>query len=253
MEPNAYKQFLELEREHWWFRGRRSVYFGILKHHLAGQRPKRVLDFGCGLGGFLEGLGELGEKVFPADISVESLAHCTDRGYPGGVVSDGYALPYEDESFDLVCMFDAIEHIEDAERVLREIKRVLRPGGLALASVPAYQFLFANNDRIAQHYRRYNRKLLRETFEQAGLRMERNTHTNVFLFPIILPAVLGIKAIEAIFPKRLDPEHTNLSWPIPRFVHSLLHGVFKAELPFSKRFDWPVGHSIVGIGRRPSS
>jgi SAM-dependent methyltransferase len=253
MEANAYKQFLELERDHWWFRGRRSVYFGLLKHHLAGQRPKRVLDFGCGLGGFLDGLDELSEHVYPADISVESLAHCGERGFPGGIVSDGYALPYADESFDLVCMFDTIEHLEHPELALNELKRVLKPGGLALASVPAYQFLFANNDRIAQHYRRYSRKMLADTFEQAGLKMERNTHTNIFLFPLILPAVLAIKCIEKLFPKKLDPDHTNLSWPIPAFVHTLLAGIFAAELPFSKRFNWPAGHSIVGIGRRPEA
>lgn len=251
MEPKAYRQFEELERTHWWFRGRRTVYLGILRHHLAGRRPARVLDLGCGMGGFLEGLGELGERVYPSDVSVEGLARCADRGFPGGVVSSGYALPYADASFDLVCMFDAIEHIEDDARVMREVARILVPGGLALATVPAYQFLYANNDRIAQHHRRYDRRMLRTALEQAGLVVERNTHTNVFLFPVILPAVLLLKAIERLRPRSLDPDHTNLSWPMPAFVNSLLHAVFAAELPFSRRFDWPAGHSICAIARKP--
>ncbi len=250
MEERAYRQFAELEREHWWFRGRRTVYFGLLKDTLDGERPARVLDLGCGMGGFLEGLSAVGGRVFPSDISVESLARCGERGFPGGVVSSGYSLPYADESFDLVCMFDAIEHIDDDHRVLREVARVLRPGGRALATVPAYQFLYANNDRIAQHKRRYTRPMLRTTMEQAGLTVERNTHSNVFLFPLILPAVLGIKCIEALFPRKLDPDHTNLSWPFPRVLHDVLHGIFAAELPFSRRFDWPVGHSICAIARK---
>ncbi len=251
MEETAYRQFEELERTHWWFRGRRTVYFGILEKHLGDDRPKRILDLGCGMGGFLHGLADLGDRVLPSDISVEGLARCEERGFPGGVVSSGYALPYEDGSFDLVCMFDAIEHIEDDHQVMREVARILRPGGLALATVPAYQFLYANNDRIAQHHRRYTRPMMRAVMEQAGLSVERNTHSNVFLFPLILPAVLGIKCIETLFPKKLDPDHTNLSWPIPNFVHGLLHGVFAAELPFSRRFDWPVGHSICAIARKP--
>jgi len=250
MEATAYRQFEELERTHWWFRGRRSVYFGLLAHHLDGKRPARVLDLGCGMGGFLEGLSELGEEVLPCDISVESLARCAERGYPGGVVASGYDLPYADQSFDLVCMFDAIEHTEDDAKVMREVARILRPGGLALATVPAYQFLYANNDRIAKHYRRYTRGSLGAVFEQAGLTVERNTHSNVFLFPLILPTVLALKCVEKLFPRRLDPDHTNLSWPIPGFVHGMLHGVFAAELPLSRRFDWPAGHSICAIARK---
>ncbi|MEM7306022.1 MAG: class I SAM-dependent methyltransferase [Planctomycetota bacterium] len=251
MEANAYKQFLELERTHWWFRGRRTVYFGLLRHHLNGSgAPKRVLDLGCGMGGFLEGLGEIGERITPSDISLESLGHCADRGFPHGILSSGYSLPFADDSFDLVCMFDAIEHIPDDHTVMREVARVLRPGGHVFVSVPAYQFLFANNDRVAQHQRRYTRGMLRGVFEQAGLTVERNTHSNVFLFPLILPAVLGIKLIETLFPRKLDPEHTNLSWPIPGFVHDFLHACFAAELPISRRFDWPAGHSIAAIARK---
>ena len=252
MDPNAYRQFLELERTHWWFRGRRTVYFGLLKAHLNGERPARVLDLGCGYGGFLEGLAQQGEKVLPGDISHESLSYCTERGFPGGVVSSGYALPYADASFDLVCMFDAIEHIPDDHQVMREVARILRPGGRVLITVPAYQFLYANNDKVANHHRRYSRGMVRRVFEQAGLQVERNTHANVFLFPLILPIVLMIKLLELVVTPK-DSEHTNLSWPIPGFVHGILHGIFAAELPVTRRFDWPVGHSIAAIARRPAA
>ncbi len=251
MQENAYRQFLELERTHWWFRGRRTVYFGLLDHVLAGRRCERILDLGCGYGGFLQGLSAHGARVYPSDISLESLRHCGERGFPAGVVSSGYALPYRDGAFDLVCLFDAIEHIPDDAAVMREVARVLAPGGLVLVTVPAYQFLYANNDRIAQHQRRYTRGMLRRVFEQAGLDVRRNTHSNVFLFPLILPTVLAIKVLEALLPRKVDSSHTNLSWPIPGFVHDLLHGVFRAELPFSRRFDWPLGHSIAAIAGRP--
>lgn len=251
MDQKAYEQFLGLERDHWWFRGRRAVYLGLLEHHLDGQRPRRVLDLGCGNGGFLEGLDRIGDHVFPSDISLESLVTCAQRGFPDSAVSSGYALPFADASFDLVCMFDAIEHIEDDERAMREVARVLRPGGHILVSVPAYQFLYANNDRVAQHFRRYTRPRLAGVFEQAGLVVERNSHANIFLFPVILPAVLAIKLLEKVLKKDASSDHTNLSWPIPQFVHDLCFRLFAAELPFTKRFNWPVGHSITAIARRP--
>lgn len=251
METTAYEQFRDLERTHWWFRGRRTVYFGLLRHLLAGERPARVLDLGCGMGGFLPGLSEIGERVFPADVSVESLAHCAERGFTAGAVVDGYALPYADASFDLVCLFDTVEHIPDDLAVMREVRRVLRPGGRAFLSVPAYPFLYSNNDRIAQHQRRYTRRTLGRLIEEAGLEVVRNTHSNVLLFPLILPVVLAIKAVEAVIPREADPQHTNLSWPIPGFVHDALHAVFASELVLSRRVDVPVGHSIAALARRP--
>ena len=84
------------------------------------------------------------------------------------------------------------------------------------------------------------------------LQVERNTHANVFLFPLILPIVLMIKLLELVVTPK-DSEHTNLSWPIPGFVHGILHGIFAAELPVTRRFDWPVGHSIAAIARRPAA
>jgi SAM-dependent methyltransferase len=252
MDPNAYRQFLELERTHWWFRGRRKVYFGLLRHHLGGRRLDRALDLGCGMGGFLDGIDEFAREVWPSDVDTASLVHCRERGHSGGVVSSGYSLPYADRSFDLVCMFDVLEHIPDDAAVVREVARILRPGGLLFVSVPAYQFLYANNDRIAQHERRYTRPRLRAVFEQAELEVERNTHANVLLFPVILPTVLAIKAGEALFDREASSEHTNLSWPLPKVVQDLLYGLFAAELPVTRRLDWPVGHSIAAIARRPA-
>lgn len=252
MDAKAYEQFRDLEASHWWFRGRRTVYLGLLRRHLAGRTAERALDLGTGMGGFLPGLAELARAVVPADVSVEGLVHCRERGFPGGVVVDGTRLPFSDGSFDLVCLFDTVEHVPDDLAVMREVARVLRPGGTAFLSVPAYQFLYSNNDRIAQHYRRYTRGRMGALLRGAGLEVVRNTHANVLLFPLILPAVLAAKAVEALVPRRADPKHTNLSWPMPAFLHDALHAAFAAELPLSARCDVPAGHSIAAIARRPA-
>ena len=250
MEAAAYRQFRDLEERHWWFRGRRTVYLGLLRHHLRGARPKRVLDLGCGVGGFLSGLSEIGERVLPTDMDRASLAICRERGFRLGVVADGYALPFADASFELVCLFDALEHIPDEARALSEVARVLAPGGRVVITVPAYQFLYANNDRVARHCRRYTRARLGLALLRAGFTLERNTHTNVFLFPLILPAVLLLKAWEHVRP-RLPSERTNLTLPLPAALQSVLWSIFAAELPFTRRFDWPAGHSILAIARKP--
>lgn len=256
MDPIAYQQFLELDKSHWWMRGRRSVYLGLIRHFTKASPPRRILDLGAGIGGFLEGLRDLaapGGRVFPADIDEESLTHIAARGFPGGVVADGDALPYADGSFDLVCLFDAIEHTADDLAVIHEVARLLAPGGHVFVSVPAYQFLYANNDRVVHHHRRYRRQRLDDLFARSGLEVVRNTHSNVFLFPLILPVVLAIKALEAVFNKEANSEHTNLTWPLPKFAHTLLHAIFAAELPLSKRLGWPFGHSICALAKKPEA
>jgi SAM-dependent methyltransferase len=254
MEPLAFEQFEALEREHWWFRGRRRVYLGLIERHCAGAPIERALDLGAGVGGFLPGLAQLARRVCPADSDPGSLAACGRRELPENVAAPVHssceALPFEDGSFDLVCLFDVLEHLDDDLTCLREVHRVLRPGGRLFASVPAYPCLYAGNDRLANHKRRYTRRSLARALEQAGLGIERNTHANVLLFPLILPAVLAIKTWELAFERAGPSRRTNLSWPLPRFAHALLYRAFAAELALSARFDVPLGHSIAAIASK---
>jgi hypothetical protein len=67
MQPQAFEQFERLERDHWWFRGRRRVYLGLLERALDGARPADALDLGTGVGGFLPGLARLAGRVVPVD------------------------------------------------------------------------------------------------------------------------------------------------------------------------------------------
>jgi SAM-dependent methyltransferase len=207
-----------------------------------------VLDLGCGLGGFLPSLQQLGFETIAADMDRDSLRYCHDRGFLQCSEIDCYQLPFPDCSFDWVTMFDVIEHIEDDTRVLREVKRILKPGGKAMISVPAYPFLYANNDRIAQHYRRYTRKAVDTLFKSTGYTVDRNTHSNVLLAPLIIPTILALKSFESLFLRENPTEHTNLSLKLPDFLNDMLYRVFAAELPLSRKFNLPFGHSICAIG-----
>lgn len=250
MEQNVYRQFAELEKEHWWFRGRRHVYMGLLKNSLSSGNPGRVLDLGCGLGGFLPSLQDFGFEVHAADMDAQSLQYCSERGFSSCTEVDCYRLPYPDDSFDWVTMFDVVEHIEDDARLMREVHRVVKPGGRVMISVPAYQFLFANNDVIAQHYRRYTVGSVKQLFNGTGFSMERNTYTNFFLSPLIIPVVLMIKLLEKTVMANRQSDHTNLSLQLPRVINEFLYRLFAAELPLSRRVNLPFGHSIAAIATR---
>lgn len=249
MKRLAHEQFRRLERSHWWFRGRRAVYLGLLEAALD-ERPERALDVGCGPGGFARELGRLARRVVAVDADAGALRTCAERELGPLVRADGAALPFADRSFELVTLFDVLEHLADERHALAEARRVLTPEGLLCASVPAHAWLYASNDRIAGHHRRYSRRGLVAALERAGFAVLRATYANVLLAPVIVPAVLGLRAAEGLGLFGRTPAHTNLSWPLPRIAHDALARVFAAELGWSRRRDAPFGHSLIALARR---
>ena len=247
MDAAAYRQFVELEERHFWFVGRRRIFFELLGRAVGERRDLRILDVGCGAGGMLGPLSRYGE-VAGIEISDEMAAFCRRRGFERVSTASAEDLPVQDGTLDLVTLFDTIEHIPDDVRVLRETRRVLAPGGLVFISVPAYQFLYANNDRVANHQRRYTAGELRRKLGAAGLEPVRVTYFNTLLFPIILPVVLLKKLRERI----VDPgDTTNLSAPVPRPLNRLLAAIMGLERHLVARWELPFGHSIVAIAKRP--
>ncbi len=97
---------------------------------------RRVLDLGCGLGGYTEALREHGARVVAADLSLPVLARLP-RAWPR-VCADALALPFADGAFDLVFCASLIEHVPDGAALLREAWRVVRPGGYGYVSFPPF-------------------------------------------------------------------------------------------------------------------
>jgi SAM-dependent methyltransferase len=245
MEQTANRQFVELERTHFWFVGRRTLFFPLIADQFPGRHDLRVLDVGCGAGGMLEELGRFGE-VYGIDTSPELVEFCHERGFANVRVGSAHRLPVDSGSVDLLTMFDTIEHIRDDVGALVEARRALDRDGRLFISTPAYQFLYANNDRVAHHERRYTVRELAEKLRSAGLAPVRLTYFNALLFPAILPAVL-LKKLQERFVAPGD--RTNLSHELPARLNDALARVMSSELPLLRRRDLPFGHSIIAIAR----
>lgn len=239
-----------LAGEHGWFRGRRRVYVELVRAALGEVLLTRALDIGAGGGGFVRALAELAQHVERVDLEPAALAPDARLELPAGVAADARQLPFRARSFDLVTLFDVLEHIDDERRVLAEARRALRPGGVIALTVPAYGWL---DSLGAGSVRRYSRSSLRRALVRSGFQVERITHTNVALFPALAPTVLALELIERL---RLVPRHVRhlrSAVPMPRWLSSVLGHMFAAELALSSRFDLPIGHSILAIARRPTA
>lgn len=200
MMEHTYPILFRVEQSHWWHIGRRKIIAGFVEEicrRVTDRRP-RILDVGCGTGANLMMLSKYGDAE-GVDISEDALAFCRERGLDKVRLGAGEELPYDDGAFDLVTALDVVEHMDDDLAGLKEMRRVLRPGGRVLLFVPTFMFLWGLQDDVSNHRRRYRLPELRRVLEEAGFEVERTTYANItFFFPILfirqLMRVTGIKA-----------------------------------------------------------
>ncbi len=173
------KATLEVDEHHWWYRGRRRVILAELER-LPLPAGASVLDAGCGSGRTLQELTRFGE-VTGIELDPDAAGLARSRGHGEVRVGRLEELPWEDGSFDLITCLDVIEHTADDRLTLRELRRVTRPGGFLLVTVPAYQALWSLHDEANHHYRRYGRRSLRSAAQDAGWSVQRVTSFNSLL------------------------------------------------------------------------
>ncbi len=197
---HTYPILFRVEQSHWWHIGRRKIIASFVEdicRRVTDRRP-RILDVGCGTGANLLMLSKYGDAE-GVDVSEDALAFCRERGLANVKLGAAEELPYDDGTFDLVTALDVVEHLDDDLAGLREMRRVLRPGGRVLLFVPTFMFLWGLQDDVSHHRRRYRMPELRHVLEQAGFEIERTTYANItFFMPILamrkLMRLTGIKA-----------------------------------------------------------
>src|SRR5689334_9695378 len=144
MEQGELQAILDSDERHWWYRGRLRIVTNEVER--IGLPPNaRILDAGCGSGSVLGHLRAFGE-VTGADVSPLAVAAARARRTGEVVQASIERLPFPDGSFDLVTCLDVLEHTPDDVAVLRELRRITRPGGHVLLTVPAYQALWSGHD-----------------------------------------------------------------------------------------------------------
>jgi hypothetical protein len=170
MNPEEYRVMAELEGVQWWYAGMRRIARALLEPLLpeAGSRSRRILDAGCGTGWNLQALSVFGE-THGVDLSPLAASATRRRG---GRVSLGnlLSLPYGSASFDVVTSFDVIYHawVVDDVQAVRELARVLKPGGVLLLKAPALKILWGAHDEAVLSRHRYTRPEMETLVRRPG-------------------------------------------------------------------------------------
>lgn len=242
MEPQVYQEIAQQEDSHWWFCALRAIARVLLKR-LQLPHHANILDAGCGSGGNLSLLTSFG-KVYAFEMDKGSVARAKTRGV--GQIESGSlpdAIPFDGMTFDLITLFDVLEHIKDDNAALAALAARLKPGGALLINVPAFPCLFSRHDELNHHYRRYNMNELAVKVNAAGFDIRVMNYWNFWLFP----AVAAARLMERLRPPHRDSLGLNTR---SATLNRLLAWFVSSERFLVPRLWLPFGTSIILLAEK---
>jgi SAM-dependent methyltransferase len=243
MDAAEYTNIAALEGTHWYYAGKREL---VRKWLQKVRRPKPddlLLDCGAGTGRFAEEMSAYC-RVMVLDDHEEALRILRTRFRPDQIISlAGDRVPLPDGTLDYVTALDVLEHTPDDAAVVRGFHRLLKPGGIALVTVPAGMSLWSDWDVSLHHFRRYSRPQLRALFPADQWDVVHANYTNVPVFP----AVWFVRRWRKWFPKKENgarAEDAIPSAPINSALRAQFVGLAMSRVPM------PFGVSLLLVARR---
>ena len=240
MDPSAYREMADTEGRHWWFTGRRAILTTLLRR-LALPREARILEIGCGTGGNLDMLAAFGRvSAMETDDTARAIAlEKTGGRFEIRAGACPHDIPFPPQAFELVCMFDVLEHIEDDVATLQAVRRLLAAQGRALITVPAYGWMWSAHDEFLHHKRRYTAGELRAKARTASLQIDQLSYFNTLLFPL----AAAVRLRDRLLGEKQASGHGIPPGP----VNGLFHALFSAERHVVGRVPLPFGVSLVAL------
>lgn len=249
MKAEDYTDLYDLEDRFWWFVGMRAITAALLDPYCRGKVYGRILDSGCGSGGMLSWLARYNEagRLFGVDVAQEAVDFCQTRGYQTIVQGSAIELPFPDAAFDLVTSFDVLVQLPGKSSdviALREMHRVLRPGGVAFVRVPAYRWMMSGHDKALSTQRRYTRPELATKLTDSGFRVIRATYANTILLPLAIVRRLVFKRVGlADGGSDVKPLPKSVAW-----LNRVFAEVLRLEASvLQRRVNLPAGLSVICV------
>jgi len=243
MEAQSIKEYEQLEKYYWWFVGRRQVIEGVLKKYFLGRQLK-ILDWGCGPGGNFHFLEKHGQ-VLGVDASDEAIRACREKGIQN-VIKAGNLNEFKSGiKFDLIANFDVLEHIQEDEKFLSDLRKFSIPGSYVLVTVPAYQFLWTGLDEVLGHKRRYTKKEICRKFRRSGYQVVMAS----YFFFFLAPAFILYRMIQKIKKSNTISLNQSVS-KLPEIVNWLFTKILSLEALILPHLNLPFGTSIIVLAKR---
>jgi SAM-dependent methyltransferase len=246
MDPEEYAVMFEAEGRHWWYLGMERITRALLDRWCRPALGLRILDAGCGTGAAMTSyLGDYG-RVTGFDLSPEAVKFSARRGAGQLVQASVIHIPFTEGCFDLAVSFDVLYErgVPDDLSALRELHRVLAPGGRLLIRLPAYDWLRGRHDAAVHSRHRYTRPEVVALLGRAGFEIVHASYANTILFP----AALAKRLAERWRPPRQAGSDLTLKVGL---LNRLFAALLASEAPFVAGPGLPFGLSVVAVGCKP--
>ena len=242
-DPSFYACLEQAEPTHFWFIARNALLVGLTRRFFPAAGA--LLEIGCGNGAVLQALAlsREWERLAGSDLHPEGLATARRR-LPADVElvqMDATRIPAL-QAFDLIGAFDVLEHLADDEAAIREMARVLRPGGGVILAVPQHPWLWSRADDVARHQRRYRRGELEAKLARCGFRVVFSSSFVSLLLPLMV--------LNRLRPRRESDYAPAREFAIGARANRMLRAVLGVEIGLTLRgIRWPIGGSRVIVGK----
>ncbi|HKH72019.1 MAG TPA: class I SAM-dependent methyltransferase [Vicinamibacterales bacterium] len=233
------------EATHFWFRGFRKFIAPVIADLANGRPGLRLVDCGCGTGHNLQLLRPHGRAIgFDLGAAGPARAHAAGLTVLRGDVT---RIPLASGSFDVATSFDVLQCVEADVAAVREMARIVRPGGVVVVTLAALNVLRGDHAEVWQEVRRYTPASARRLVETAGLRPERVS----FLFASLFPLMASVRLVQRVTRRfgRTVREDTDIKVPVAP-INLLLTTLVSAEAALVRHVPMPIGSSLLVVARK---
>ncbi len=248
LELEQQARYHQVGNSYWWLSGKYEIVMDCIAHLIPQGKDLTILDAGCGPGNMLDRLSSRG-AVTGTDLALPALSFCVKRGYKRIASSRLDVLALKSERFDLVTAIDVLEHMPDDAAGLREIHRVLRPGGIAVITVPAFQVLWGDHDDIYGHYRRYRVSQVAALMATSGFEVVKLSYFQPLYFVPLLLFRRWKRATQRNNSGRPIEQRDDFV-AVPAWLNTVLTRLMVAEKYYLRHFKFPFGVTLVCVGRK---
>ncbi len=249
MKRGEYDVMAAAEDRLWWYRGLRRLVVRSLTQFLPAGASPRIVDVGCGTGGTFQAVSEAlpGTTYVGFDIEPAALDYSRRRGLRRGVLASASALPMRAESAEAVICLDVLYYSAIEPRTaLKTLFSLLRPGGILILNLPAFEILRGQHDLAVGISRRFRRRELCELCDEAGFHVRFVTYWNASAF---LP-LLAWRRLSRIARSEHAVSDTARS---PWWLNGVLGGFIMLEIGLLRWIPPPFGSSVFAVASRPVS
>ena len=233
----------QIEEKHFWFVSRREFILSCFERFI--NKESEIIEIGAGTGNITRELMKNGYKnISVGEMHMNGLRYARSYGIANCFQFDLLRTPFEDE-FDVVCMFDVLEHVPDEKLALENVKIMLKKNGLLVLSLPAHMWLWSTVDEASGHKKRYNRKELLQLMDESGFEVQYSSYFFIFIVPL-----LYFRALMNRKNKGKNITEMNTGSFINNFPNKVLLGITRLENRLRRFLPDFFGGSILMIARK---